>query len=115
LSQNNVNLREETLRASLYQFIGSVLNSYPDPEQAIAVIMEELTKVVATDEELKVFNTDLIKPMIKAIYYIITNRYDKLLLDSRNTFKDEIPIPVKIKLDNDKQLLALLDSYIKQL
>ena len=115
MSLNNINLREETLRASLYQFIGSVLNSYSDPEQAIAVIMEELTKVVATDKELKTFNTDLIKPMIKAIYYIMSNRYDKLLIDSKNAFKDEIPIPVKIKLDNDKQLLALLDNYIKQL
>lgn len=112
---NANNLREETLRASLFQFIGTVLNSYPDPEQAIAVIMEELTKVVATDEDLKTFNSDLIRPLLKAMYYIIANRHDKLLMDAKETFKENTPIPVKLKLDNDKQLLALLDNYIKQL
>ncbi len=109
------NLREETLRSSLYQFIGTVLNSYPSAEQAIAVIMEEITRVIAVDDELKTFNPDLVRPMLKAMYYIIANRHDKLLVDSKATFQDNIPIPVKIKLDNDKQLLALLDNYIKQL
>lgn len=115
MNQNNVNLREETLRASLYQFMGTVLNSYPDPEQAIAIIMEEITKVVAEDESLQTFKNDLIKPILKSCQYIMSVRYNKLLQDSKETFKDDIPIPVKLKLDNDKQMLALLDIYIKQL
>ena len=115
MNQNNVNLREETLRASLYQFLGTVLNSYSDPEQAIAIVMEELTKVVAEDESLKTFKSELIKPILKSCQYIMTNRYNKLLQDSKETFQDNIPIPVKLKLDNDKQMLALLDVYIKQL
>jgi hypothetical protein len=45
----------------------------------------------------------------------MTTRYNALLQDSKETFQDDIPIPVKLKLDNDKQMLALLDIYIKQL
>ena len=111
----NNNLREETLRASLYQFIGSVLNSYSDPEQAIAIIMEELTKVVATDNELKEFNNDLIKPIIKATQYIITTKCNKALEDANNTFQNDVPTPIKIRLDNNKHMLDLLNLYIKQL
>lgn len=115
LNQNNVNLREETLRASLYQFLGVVLNSYSDPEQAIAVILEEITKVIAEDEKMKDFKPELIKPILKSGQYILTTRYNKLLEDSKQAFGDNYPVPVKLKLDNDKQLINLLDLYIKQL
>ena len=115
LSQNNTNLREETLRASLYQFLGVVLNSYADPEQAIAVILEEITKVIAEDEKMQDFKPELIKPILKSSQYIMTTRYNKLLEDSKRAFGENYPIPVKLKLDNDKQLINLLDLYIKQL
>jgi hypothetical protein len=77
--------------------------------------MEEITKVVAKDESLQTFNADLIRPILKSCQYIMTTRYNALLQDSKETFQDDIPIPVKLKLDNDKQMLALLDIYIKQL
>ena len=113
MKQNN--LKEETLRASLYQFIGSVLNSYSEPEQAIAIILEELTKVIAKDEELKEFDTELIRPILKSCQYIISTRYDKLLKDSNEAFPQGIPNPVKIRLENTKHMLDLLNIYIKQL
>ena len=53
--------------------------------------------------------------MIKSTHYIITQQYNNLLKDSKDTFQDNIPIPVKVKLDMDKKLIELLDGYIKQL
>lgn len=115
MNLNNPMLKEETLRSSLHQFFGSVLNSYSDPEKAIAVIMEELTKIATVNDDLTDFRNDLIKPMFKATHYILSTRYTKLLNDSKEAFGDKMPIAVKARLDNDRQLLALLDLYIKQL
>jgi hypothetical protein len=55
------------------------------------------------------------KPLLKATQYIITQEYNNLLEDSKKTFQDNIPGPVKAKLNDDKQLIELLDNYIKQL
>ena len=109
------NITEQTIRQNLYNFIGSVLVSSPDGEAAMALICEELTKLMATDESLKQFDKSLIKPMIKATHYILTQQYNKLLIDTQKTFDKNVPIPVQAKLDNDKKLIALLDLYIKQL
>ena len=76
---------------------------------------EELTKIISMDNKTTKFNKELIKPMIKATHYIITQEYNNLLEDSKKTFQENIPNPVKMKLDNDKQLIELLDNYIKQL
>ena len=114
MNPNNINLREETLRASLYQFIGTVLNSYTDPEQAIAIVLEELTKVVATDETLTDFNNNLIKPIFKTIVFIMKTRYNKLKEDATQTFKD-IPSYVQTELDNNLNLINSLESYINKL
>ena len=109
------NITDASLRANLYQFFGATLTAYDDSEAAIAVIVEELTKIISTDGKTTKFNKELIKPMIKATHYIITQEYNNLLNDSKKTFQDNIPIPVKLKLDNDKKLIDLLDLYIKQL
>ena len=112
---SDINLREETLRSSLFQFLGVTLNSYDNPEQAMAIFMEEITKVASTDDDWTSFNNDLIKPIFKTVQYMITARYNKLYSDSKAAFGENYPIAVKLKLDNDKQLINLLDLYIKQL
>ena len=109
------NITEQAIRQNLYNFIGSVLVSSSDGEAAMALICEELTKLMATDDDLKQFDKSLIKPMIKATHYILTQQYNKLLTDTQKTFDKNVPIPVQAKLDNDKKLIALLDLYIKQL
>ena len=45
------NISEEALRINLYQFIGGVLASYTDPEQAISIIVEELVKVISSNDD----------------------------------------------------------------
>lgn len=109
------NITDTAFRTSLHQFFGASIMTYGDSEAAIAVILEELTKLISTDEDISKFNNDLIKPMIKSTHYIVTQRYNHLLQDSKETFQDNIPIPIKLKLDNDKKLIDLLDLYIKQL
>ena len=71
--------------------------------------------MVSTNTEITQFNKQLIKPILKATQYILTQEYNNLLEDSKKTFQENIPSPVKMKLDNDKQLIELLDDYIKQL
>ena len=108
-------MNEEALRSNLYQFFGAVLASAIDGEAGIALIIEELTKLMSTDKDITQFDKKLIKPMIKATHYVITQEYNKLLKDSKDTFQNNMPIPVKVKLDMDKKLIELLDGYIKQL
>ncbi len=109
------NITDTAFRTSLHQFFGAALMTYEDSEAAVAVILEELTKLISTNEEITQFNNDLIKPMIKSTHYVVTQRYNHLLQDSKETFQNNIPIPIKLKLDNDKKLIDLLDLYIKQL
>lgn len=108
-------MNEDTLRSSLYQFFGAALSSAVSAEAGIALIIEELTKLASTNKDSTQFDKTLIKPMIKSTHYIITQQYNNLLKDSKDTFQDNIPIPVKVKLDMDKKLIELLDGYIKQL
>ena len=110
------NISEEALRINLYQFIGGVLASYTDPEQAISIIVEELVKVISSNEENTEFENYSMRPLIKSVQYIISQRYikNKELLEQAFT---EVPIPVELQrvLNEDKQLLDLLDKYIKKL
>lgn len=108
------NMREEALRGSLYQFLGAVFNSYNSTEQAIAIILEELIKVI-TNNDLKSFQNDSIKPILKSAYFILSQKYDKQLEDSNRAFNNKIPAPIKMKLAQDKQLIDLLNKYIEQL
>ena len=108
-------MNEEALRISLFQFFGAAIASSVDGEAGMALIIEELTKLVSTDEELQHFDKKLMKPIIKAVHYMMTQEYNNLLEDSQKTFQNNIPLPVKAKLDADKNLIMMLDSYIKQL
>ena len=108
-------MNEEMLRISLYQFFGAAIASSVDGEAGMALIIEELTKLISTDQEKKHFDKKLMKPVIKAVHYMMTQEYNNLLEDSQKTFQNNIPLPVKAKLDSDKQAIQMLDSYIKQL
>lgn len=108
-------MNEEMLRISLHQFFGAALASSVEGEAGIALIIEELTKLISTDKELQHFDKTLMKPIIKAVHYMMTQEYNNLLEDSQKTFQNNIPIPVRAKLDSDKKLIEMLDSYIKQL
>ena len=108
-------MNEDALRINLYQFFGAAIASSVDGEAGMALIIEELTKLASTDNESKHFDKKLIKPIIKAVHYIITQEYNNLLIDSQKTFQNNIPLPVKTKLDSDRKLIEMLDSYIKQL
>ena len=108
-------MNEEMLRISLYQFFGAAIASSVDGEAGMALIVEELTKLISTDREKKHFDKKLMKPIIKAVHYMMTQEYNNLLEDSQKTFQNNIPLPVKAKLDSDKQTIQMLDSYIKQL
>lgn len=110
------NISEEALRINLYQFIGGVLASYTDPEQAISIIVEELVKVISSNEENTEFENYSIRPLIKSVQYIISQRYIKNKESLEQAFA-EVPIPVELQriLNEDKQLLDLLDKYIKKL
>ena len=108
-------MNEEMLRISLHQFFGAAIASSVEAEAGIALIIEELTKLISTDEKLKHFDKKLMKPIIKSVHYMMTQEYNNLLEDSQKTFQNDIPIPVKAKLDMDKKLIEMLDGYIKQL
>lgn len=114
---NPNNLKEETLRSSLFQFLGAVISSYPDPAKAIAVVLEELTKLASKNpNDLESgFQPELIKPMIKSVEYITTIRYNNLLKDSQETFKNNIPEPIQKSLNDDKQMIELIRNYINRI
>lgn len=108
---------QESIRMSLYQFIGGLIQICPDREAAIAVILEELTKISRIDptKDNSNFHNDMIKPILKSVQYIVTIRYNNLLNDTNQAFGDNWPKPVKDSLDNDKLLIDLLTNYINQL
>lgn len=110
------NISEEALRINLYQFIGGILASYTDPEQAISIIVEELVKVISSNEENTEFENYSMRPLIKSVQYIISQRYIKNKESLEKAFA-EVPIPMELQrvLNEDKQLLDLLDKYIKKL
>lgn len=108
-------MNEEMLRISLHQFFGAAIASSIDGEAAMALIIEELTKLTSTDKELQHFDKKLMKPIIKAVHYMMSQEYNNLLEDTQKTFQNNIPLAIKAKLDSDKNLITMLDSYIKQL
>ena len=108
-------MNQNSLRMNFYQFVGGILASYNDKEQAMAIIMEELTKVASTNEDIKEFDTSLIKPILKAAEYILSCRHDKLLEDSQKTFGDNIPAPIRKALEENKTLANNLKQYIDKL
>lgn len=108
---------QESIRMSLYQFLGGLIQLCPDREAAIAVMLEELTKISRQDPEDNGsdFYPDMIKPILKSTAYILTIKYNNLLNDANNTFGDNHPSPVKDTLDNNRQLIEMLNKYIDQL
>ena len=111
------NNNQEAIRMSLYQFIGGLLQLCPDREAAIAVILEELTKIsrIEPTKDDSNFHNDMTKPILKSTLYILTIRYNNLLNDTKTAFGDNWPKPVKDSLDNNKALIDLLTNYINQL
>ena len=108
-------MNEVSLRTALYQFIGSVLISYNNPEQAISIILEEITKVISKEGDAKDFDNKTVKPLIKAASFIISQRHDKLLEDSKKAFGDNTPKQINDSLNKDKELVEALQDYIKRL
>lgn len=108
---------QESIRMSLYQFLGGLIQICQDREAAIAVMLEELTKISRQDPDKddSSFHSDMIKPILKSTAYILSIRYNNLLNDANKTFGNNIPAPVKTTLDNDKQLIEMLNKYIEQL
>lgn len=101
---------------NFYQFIGGILASYSDSEQAISIIVEELIKIISSNEDNTEFENKNIRPLIKSVQYIISQRYLKNKELMENAFKGiVIPAELQNKLNEDKELLDLLDKYIKKL
>lgn len=116
----NYTPNQESIRMSLYQFFGGLLQLCPDREAAIATILEELTKLSRQDpdDNNSIFYPDMIKPILKSTAYILTIRFNNLLNDTKKAFGEDKqfwPGPVKNTLDNDKQLIEMLNKYIDQL
>ena len=114
---NNYTPNQESIRASLYQFFGGLLQISPNRESAIAIVMEELTRISRQDpdDNNSDFYPDMIKPILKSTVYILSIKYNNLLNDATNTFGDTYPRPVKDTLDNNRQLIEMLNKYIYQL
>ena len=114
-----MNNSQDTIRMSLHQFIGGLIQFCPDREAVIAVIVEELTKIarIEPEDNNSQFHTDLIKPILKSTVYVLTIRYNKLLTDTINIFgeKEKWPTPVKTAIDNDKNLIDSLNEYINKI
>lgn len=108
---------QESIRMSLYQFLGGLIQICQDREAAIATMLEELTKIarIEPDKDDSNFNSDMIKPILKSAVYILSVRYNNLLNDANKTFGDNHPEPVKDTLNNDKQLVEMLNKYIDNL
>ena len=108
---------QESIRMSLYQFLGGLIQICQDREAAIAIMLEELTKIarVEPDKDDSNFNSDMIKPILKSAVYILSVRYNNLLNDANKTFGDNHPEPVKDTLNNNKQLVEMLNKYIDNL
>lgn len=117
---DNFNQTQEAIRMSLYQFLGGLLHLCPDRESAIAVMLEELTRIsrINPDDDNSNYNTDMIKPILKSAVYIITIRHNTLLEDTKQAFgtdNSKWPKPVKKSILEQKQLVDSLNDYIDQL
>lgn len=111
---------QESIRASLYQFLGGLLQLCPDREAAIATLLEELTKIsrIRPENDNSNFHSDMIKPILKSAVYILTIRFNDLLNDTIKAFGEDKtfwPEPVRNTLDNDRQLIEMFNKYIDQL
>ena len=107
---------QETLRASMVQFIGAILSSSPNGEVAMGLVMEELVKLAMKDE--KTFNNEMVKPMIKAVAYILTIKHNELVSDTQTAFgmdRSKWPLPVIQAIDSNKDLIEQLNKYIGEL
>ena len=117
---NNYIPTQESIRMSLHQFLGGLIGLCPDREAAIAVIIEEVTKIsrIRPEDDNSNFYTDMIKPILRSTVYILTIKFNNLLNDTIKAFgedKQSWPDPVKKTLDNDRQLIEMLNKYIDQL
>lgn len=111
---------QDTIRMSLYQFFGGLLQLTQDKEQTVAIILEELTRIskLDPDDDSSGFYLDMIKPIIKASAYILTINYNKLISDSINAFgedRNKWPIPVMDGVANELKLIEQLNKYIDKL
>ncbi len=111
---------QESIRMSLHQFLGGLLQLCPDRESAIAVILEELTKIsrINPEDDNSIFHIDMIKPVLRSAVYILTIRFNNLLDDTIKTFGEDKqfwPEPVRKTLDNDRHLIETFNKYIDQL
>ena len=117
---NKYTPNQEAIRMSLYQFLGGLLQLCPDREAAIAVILEELTKIsrIRPEDDNSNFHTDMIKPILRSAVYILTVIFNNLLNDTTKAFGEDKqfwPEPVKNTLDNDRQVIEMFNKYIDQL
>ena len=112
--QNN---SQDSIRMSLYQFLGGLLQICQNREAAVAIMLEELTKLARQDpdDNNSDFYPDMIKPILKSTAYILSIRYNNLLNDANKTFGDDCPSPIKNTLDDNRQLIEMLNKYIDQL
>lgn len=108
-------MNQNSLRGNLYNFLGAVLISYPNKEEAISIIIEEFVKIISKEGDAKTFENNTVKPLLKAASFVISQRHDKLLEDSRETFGADIPDFITQSLNNDKELINQLQEYIKKL
>jgi Asp-tRNA(Asn)/Glu-tRNA(Gln) amidotransferase C subunit len=108
-------MNQNSLRSNLYNFLGAVLLSYSNKEEAISIIIEELTKIISKEGDAKIFENNTVKPLLKAASFVISQRHDKLLEDSKETFGDNIPEFIMQSLNDDKELVNQLQEYIKKL
>ena len=108
-------MNQSSLRANLYNFLGAILISYSNKEEAISIILEELVKTISKDGDAKDFDNKTVKPLIKAASFIISQRHDNLVEDSKKAFGDNTPKQVLESLNKDKELVEALQDYIKRL
>ena len=108
-------MNQNSSRANLYNFLGAIFLSYSNKEEAISIIIEELVKSMSKEGDAKEFDNKTVKPLLKAASFVISQRHDKLLEDSKNTFGDNIPKQIKDSLNKDKELVEALQDYIKRL
>lgn len=107
---------QETLRASMIQFVGAILSNSANGEVGMGLIMEELVKLTMRSDDT--FNNDMIKPMIKAVIYVLTIKYNKLLTDTITAFgedREKWPTPVVNAINDNKNLIEHLNKYIGEL
>ena len=108
-------MNQNSLRSNLYNFLGAVLLSYPNKEEALSIVIEELTKVMSKEGDAKEFDNKTVKPLLKAASFVISQRHDKLLEDSKEAFGDNLPDFITQSLNRDKELVKSLQEYIKKL